>query len=104
MADWSTTYSNKFGVIVPIFGFSSVPESGVLPVQVQAVKAVLPQESHCRLDELPSAGGIGHHGTESLGAFVPAADRQERLQVLVVGLQTGKLAIAAYSEKGKKKN
>ena len=88
-------YSDKLGVVVSILWLAAVSERGVFPIQVQAVEAVLSQKPDGRLDELPPAGGVGHHGTEALGALVPAADGEEGLQVLVVSLQTGKLTVAA---------
>ena len=88
------TYDDELGVVGAVLGLAAVPEGGVLPVEVDAVKVVLPEEPERGLDEGASAGGVGDHGGEPLRALVPAADGDQGLQVTVVGLQAGELAVA----------
>ena len=49
-----------------------------------------------RLDEGPPPVRVSDHWAEPLGSLVPASDGQEGLQVAVVGLQSGELAVAAW--------
>lgn len=84
------------GVVLPVLGFASIPGSRVLPVEVQAVEVVLAQESNRAPDEGLPASRVGDQRAEPSGAFVPASDGQQGLEVPVVGLQGRKLSIATW--------
>ena len=89
------THHDKLGVVVPILRSSPVPERRILPVEIEAVEVVLPEE----LDGAPDEGSpplrVGHEGAEPLGPLVPASDGEEGLEVGVVRFEAGKLAISA---------
>ena len=67
----------------------------VLPVEVKAVEAILPDDSDGRLDEDVTVCGVGHHVAEdmpSVGAFVieiPPPNGQQHLEVRALSLQFG---------------
>lgn len=50
----------------------------VLPVQVESVKVIGPQEIDCGLSKLFPAGIRGHHGREGGRPHVPAANSKQQ--------------------------
>lgn len=63
---------------------------------------VLSEELDGVLDELPPPLGIGDHRREPAGAFVPAADGQQGLQVLVIRFESRKLGVTPLGRKCRK--
>ena len=90
------THLDKDCIILSIFRLAAVSGRRIFPIQIQSVEVVLPQEPDRAADEGLPAGGVGHERAEPAGTFVPSSDGQEGLQVAVVGLQCGELAVTTF--------
>ena len=97
------THRDELGVVAPVLRSSSVPLGGVLPVQVETVKVVLPEELDGALDEGATPGRVFHQLGEASRPLVPASDGDQRLQVAVVRLQRGELAVPTCQEQIKER-
>jgi hypothetical protein len=88
------TYDDKLGVVVTIFRFAAITECRILPIQIESIKVVLPEEADSAPDESLPSGGISDQRAEFPGTFIPASNGQQGLEISVVGLQGRKLAIS----------
>lgn len=87
-------YLDELCVIGAVRFFAAVSRSRVLPVEIQAVKVVLAQVLDGGLGEVLARLRVGDELREARRALVPAADGQQRPQVLVVRLETVEFRIA----------
>ena len=90
-----THFHHELCVIVAIFRFATITERGVFPIQIQTVKVVLPQELQRAPDEGLPSFRIRDQRAESSGAFIPASNGDQGLQVSVVRFQGRELAITS---------
>ncbi len=96
------TYLNKDCIVLSVLRLASISSSRIFPIQVQSVKVVLPQEPDRAADEGLPACRISNERTEPSGTFVPSSNGQESLQITVVRLQRGELAITTCKTSNKK--
>lgn len=64
--------------------------SGILPVQIQTIKAMSPQEPDARLDEPLTVGSIGHHDgkpSEDKRLLQLSSDVHKNLKNYLIALQ-----------------
>ena len=93
--DKVVTYFDEEGVIGAVGRVAAVAGRRILPVEIEAVEFVLAQVADGRFDEIVTHVGIGHKFGEAVGRFVPAADGQQRFQLLVVSLQSVEFGVSA---------
>lgn len=86
-------YLHKERVVLSVSRFAAVSERRVLPVEVQSVEVVLPQKPHCVAHQFCSPVLVSDEWREASRALVPAADSEQRFQLLVVRLQPRELGV-----------
>ena len=92
----NVSYLHQLSVIVSVPRLAPVPESRVLPVQIESIEVILPQELNCVPHQLSSTVSIRYHGGKPGRALVPTTDGQQRLQVLVVALQPDEFRVTTW--------
>ncbi len=94
------SYLDEESVVLLVLGLTAVPEGGVLPVEVQPVEVVRPQEPDRGPDEGLAVFFGRHQGRPSRGALVPSTHSYERLELFVVRLQADELCVATCTMTG----
>lgn len=87
---------HELGVIIFISGLPAVPIRRILPIQIHSIKVILSQEFDNIFDEIAAPAIVRHHRREPRRAFVPSADREHNLQLLIVRLQAGEFGVAPF--------
>ncbi len=90
-------YLDELGVILSVGGSAAFARCRIFPVEIEAVELMLAEILDGRSHQILAGLRIGHQFGEPSRSFVPSADGQQSLQVLVVGLETVEFGVAPFN-------